>query len=446
MAEELILKGKLSEDIVKEISREKGEPEWMREMRLQALKLFNRMKDPLWVKGLENLKLEDVVFYSSPRVMARDWDDLPEHIRKVYEKLGLPEQEKRFLAGLTATFDSENVYHKAKELLESMGVIMLPMEEAVQKYPDLVRKYFGRVFPMGEHRYAALHYALWSGGTFVYVPKGVRVPFPLEAFFYIYKEEEWQFEHTLVVADEGSYVHFIEACAAPTMQTISFHDGVVEVYAHRNAHVKFTTVQNWSRDILNFNNKRAIAEEGAFIEWIEGSIGSRESYVYPSVVLKGEGSRTHMNVFTLSRGPYVKDSGAKVFHMAPNTKSTIVSKSISSDGGVSIYRGLIRILKGARNAVSTVSCDSLLLDNESEAHTYPHAQVEEPSAVFTHEATTGKLSDEQLFYLRSRGFDEDEAKVMAVVGFIKDILREMPLEYANALKTVLEADFSRSVG
>ena len=436
----------VDEYLVRQISEEHSEPEWMLRLRLRALELFHRLPEPRWLRGVDDLDLEGMVLYSGPGVHAESWDDLPEDIRRIYERLNLPDHEKKYLAGLSTTFDSETVYSKILEPLREKGVVLEPMSEALRRYPDLVRKYFSRIFPVAEHRYAALHYALWSGGVFLYVPPGVKLDLPVEAFFYISTELEGQFEHSLIVADRGSEVHFIEGCSAPMFRRFSFHDGAVEIYAHEGAYVRFTTVQNWSKNVINFNNKRAIADRGALVEWVEGSIGARTSVVYPSVVLRGEGARTTMHLFSLSHGPYVKDGGVKVFHVAPNTRSVVVSKGISADGGVNVYRGLVRIVKGARNAFSHVSCDSLILDGRSEASTYPHAQVEEPTATYVHEATTVRFSEDQLFYLQSRGFDEEQAKGLAVLGFIQDVLRNLPLEYASVLRDVLNADFSRGVG
>jgi len=434
-------------EIARQIAEEHGEPEWMLRLRIQAAELYERLNEPKWLRGLDGFRVEDLILYNNPGVRpAASWDELPEDIRKLYERLNLPDYEKEYLAGLATSFDSETVYSKVLDPLRQKGVILEPMHDAVQKHPDLVRQYFGRIYPPADHKYAALHYALWSGGVFLYVPPGVKLDLPIEAFFYISTELEGQFEHSLIIADKGSEVHFIEGCSAPMFREFSFHDGAVEVYAAENAYVKFTTVQNWSKNIINFNNKRAIAERNAFVEWVEGSIGAKVSVVYPSVILRGEGAGTSMNVFSLSHGPYVKDGGAKIFHVAPNTRSTVVSKGISADGGINIYRGLVRILKGAEHARSHVSCDSLILDGNSEASTYPHSQIEEPSAVFTHEATTLRFSEDQLFYLQSRGLSEEESKGLVVLGFIQDILRDLPLEYASVLREVLNADFSGGVG
>ena len=444
---EVELKGKITRSLVEELSRLKKEPDWMRRLRLRSLELFEKLPMPNWLRGIEELDLEELAHYVKPDTpTVESWEEVPEEIRKYYERLGIPELEAKFLSGLSAQFESETIYSKIKEKLAEKGVIMLPMEQAVQKYPDLVKKYFLRVFSPAEHKFAALHGALWSGGVFVYVPPGVRVEEPLEAFFLIGRALEGQFEHTIVVADEGSYIHFIEGCAAPMYKGYSFHDGMVELYAHRNATIKFTTLQNWSKNVINFNNKRGIAEENAKIEWIEGSIGSKISYVYPSTVLKGRGASSRSIVVTIAKGPYLKDGGSKMIHAAPDTRSRVISKSISVDGGINIYRGLIRVNRGAVNARAHVECDSLILDDESMAYTYPHNQVEEPTAHVTHEATTGRLGEDQLFYLQSRGLSEDEAKSIIVLGFLDEIMIELPFEFANVLNKVIQLEFSKIGG
>lgn len=445
---EIELKGRISRSIIEELSKIKNEPEWMFRHRLKALELFEKLPMPKWVVGVEELDLENLVLYTKPELEkeVKDWGDLPENIRKTFERLNIPEIEKKFLSGLTAVFDSESVYSQLKDEFEKKGIVMLPMEEAVRKYPDVVKRYFGKIFPAGEHKFSALHHALWSGGAFVYIPKGVRVPFPIEAFFVIGSALEGQFEHTLVIADEGSYVHFIEGCSAPMYKGFSFHDGMVEIYAHKNATVKFTTIQNWSRNVINFNNKRAIIEENAYVEWIEGSIGSKITYTYPASVLKGNNARTAQYVVSLSNGPFLKDTGAKSVHVGKNTSSKIVSKSISANGGINIYRGLVRIGKGAKNSTATVSCDSLILDEESRAYTYPHNQNDEPTANIIHEATIGKLSEDKLFYLNARGIREEEAKSLIVLGFISEILEGLPFEYVEVLKKVIELEFSEVGG
>jgi len=444
----LEFRGRISRELVEELSRVKGEPGWMLRLRLRALELFEKLPTPNWVYGIEEIDLEELAHYVKPDVEepVKSWDDLPAEIRKYYEKLGIPELEAKMLAGLNVQFESETVYHNVKELLSKKGVIMLPMDEAVKRYPDLVKKYFGRVFPASDHKFAALHYALWSGGAFVYVPPHVRVPEPLEAFFLIGRSLESQFEHTLIVAQEGGFIHFVEGCSAPMFKGYSFHDGMVEVYAHRGSTVKFTTLQNWSRNVVNFNNKRGIAEEDARIDWIEGSIGSKITYTYPSTVLRGARASSSSIVVQLAKGPYVKDSGSKMLHLAPYTRSRIINKSISVDGGVNIYRGLVRVAKGAKHARSHVECQSLILDDKSVAYTYPHNQVDEPTAQVTHEATTGKIGEEQLFYLRQRGLTEQEATSLLVMGFLEDVMADLPFEYALVLRRVIEVEFARLGG
>ncbi len=444
---EVVIRGRIERSLVEEISRIKKEPNWMRRLRLRALELFEKLPMPKWVVGLDEIDLEEIAYYVKPLTdRVEDWEELPQWIREYYRKLGLPEIEARFLSGINTVFDSETVLHRVKEELRSKGVVMLPLEEALRKYPDMVKEYFGKVFPMSDHKFAALHYALWSGGVFVYVPPGVHVEQPIEAFFFVGTELEGQFEHTLIVMGEDSSLHFIEGCSAPMFKKYSFHDGMVELYVHRRAELKFTTVQNWSRNIINFNNKRAIVEEEGYVEWLEASIGSKITYTYPTSILKGRGAKTKNINVSISNGPYIKDTGGKAIHLAPNTHSILVSKSISSNRGVTVYRGLVRIAHGAVNSTGHVQCDSLILDDKSKAYTYPRNEIEEPSAELTHEATTGKLGEDQLFYLQSRGLSEGEAKSMIVLGFIRDILQGLPLEYVSVLSKVIELEFSEYGG
>jgi Fe-S cluster assembly protein SufB len=441
------LRGRISRSMVEEISRIKGEPDWMRRLRLRSLEFFEKLPMPNWVYGIDEINLDELVLYSKPDApRASSWEELPETIRRYYEKLRIPEIEARFLGGLVAQYESEAVYSGVKEKLRRMGVIVLPMDEAVKKYPDLVKKYFMRIYPPAEHKFAALHGALWSGGIFVYVPPGVKVQEPLESFFIIGAPDEGQFEHSLIIVDEGASLQFIEGCAAPILKRSSFHDGMVEVYAHRNARISFTSLQNWGRDIINFGNKRAIAEAGATVEWVEGSIGSKISYIYPSTILRGEGASTSITSVTLAKGPYIKDGGAKVFHAAPNTRSSIASKAISAEGGLTVHRGLIRVLRGARNSLAVSQCDALILDERSRNYTYPHTQVDEPTASVVHEATAGRLSEEQLFYMTSRGLSENEAKSLVVLGFLSDVLKNIPLELASLLRKVVQLEFSELGG
>lgn len=440
---EIEIRGRIERSLVEEISRIKKEPDWMRRLRLRALEMFYKLPMPRWVRGIEEIDLEELAAYVKPKAeKVESWDELPDWIKEYYAKLGLPEAEAKALSGLTAVFDSEAVLNKAKEELRKKGVILLPLEEAVQRYPDLVKQYFGRVFPVADHKFAALHYALWSGGAFVYVPPRVKVRQPIEAFFFVGSDLEGQFEHSLIVADENSYLEFIEGCAAPVLKKFSFHDGMVELYAHRGSRVYFYTVQNWSRNIINFNNKRAIAEEGAYVEWLEGSIGSRMTYTYPSTILRGRGASTRNVSVAIANGPYIKDTGGKAIHAAPETRSVIVSKSISSNGGLAVYRGLVRVNRGAYNSVSHVECDSLVLDEKSKSYTYPRNEIEEPTAEVTHEASVGRLGEDQLFYMTSRGLTEGEVKALIVLGFIQDILKSLPLEYLSVLTKVIELEFS----
>ncbi len=439
---EIEIKGKITRDMIEEISRLKKEPDWMRRLRLRSLELFYKLPTPKWLPGIESIDLEELVLYARPDIpKVTRWEDLPPEIREFYEKLGLPEEEARALAGLEAVMDSENIFSMVKQKLQEKGVILMSMDEAVQRDLPIVKEYFMRVFPPSDHKFAALHGALWSGGVFLYMPKNVRIPEPIEGFFLIGSAMEGQFEHTLIVADEGSYINFIEGCSAPRFVGYSFHDGMVEIYAHKNSTVRFTTLQNWSRNVINYNNKRAIAESGAKVYWFEGSIGSKITVTYPSTILRGEGSLSESYVVSLSKGPVIKDTGSKMIHVAPNTKSKIVNKTISTDGGVNIYRGLVKIAKGARNSVAHVECDSLIMDEKSAAHTFPHNQVDEPTASLTHEATTGRISEQQLLYLMSRGFTEDEAKSLIVLGYLESILVDLPFEMVNVLRRVVQLEF-----
>ncbi|MDM7274788.1 MAG: Fe-S cluster assembly protein SufB [Thermoprotei archaeon] len=444
---EIEIRGRITRDAIEEISRIKKEPEWMTRLRLKSLEFFYKLPTPKWVKGIESIDLEDLIFYVKPDVAkVSDWDDLPPDFREYYDRLGLPEIEKKMLAGLTSVFDSETIYAKVKKYLEERGVIVMPIEEAVHKYPDLIKEYFLRVFPYTEHKFAALHGALWSGGVFVYVPKGVKIKEPIESFFIIGRSSEGQFEHSLIVGDEGSEVTWIEGCSAPRLSRYSFHDGMVEAYAHRGAKVKIVTIQNWSRDVINFNNKRGIAEENARVDWVEGSIGSKITYVYPSTILKGDYSATRNTVIQLAKGPVLKDTGSKVIHVGKMTRGKIINKSVSVDGGINTYRGIVRVVRGAKYAVSNVECEAMIFDEKSQAYTYPHNQVDEPTATVSHEARTGRLSEAQLFYLQSRGLEEDEAKSLMVLGLLDEIMVELPFEYINVLSKVIQLEFKKLGG
>jgi len=420
----------------------------MLRLRLRSLELFEKLPTPNWLVGVEELDLEELAHYARPDVeKAHKWEEVPEELKRVYERLGLPELERKVLAGLSIQLESEVVFLSFRRYLEDKGVLILDMEEAVRRYPDLVKRYFMRVFPPSDHKFAALHGALWSGGAFVYVPPGVAVEAPVEAFFLVSSELLSQFEHSIIVADRGSRIHFIEGCAAPLFRKYSFHDGMVEIYVGEGARVKFTTLQNWSRNIINFNNKRALVERGGSVEWAEVALGSKVTYTYPSVILRGEGASASIYNFTFAKGPTWKDSGAKALHLAPNTRSEVLSKSVSLMGGTSVYRGLVRVARGARGALASVSCGSLVLDERSSAHTYPRNEVEEPTATVTHEASVWRLSEDALFYLRSRGLRAAEARKLAVLGYAGDVLEAVAglasgllIEYYAVLRRVLDLE------
>lgn len=441
-----VVKAGLRRDVIEEISRAKKEPEWMLKLRLKGLELFERIPTPNWLPDtIANLDISQMNIYVKPNLDRKGtWDDVPAEIRKYYEDVGVIKSEQEALAGLVAQFESEPIYENVKKELEKKGVVMLSMESAIQKYPDLVKEYYMKIFPGSDHKFAALHAALSSGGVFVYVPKGVKITTPVEGFFVIGSAQEAQFEHTLLVADEDSYIHFIEGCSAPQLKKDSFHDGMVELYAKKGAHIKFTTIQNWSKNVINFNNKRAWADERATIEWVEGSLGAKVSVVYPTTILRGEGATSTSLVVTMAgnEGDW-KDSGSKMIHAAPNTRSKIVNKNIGFNGGVNVYRGLIRVNKGAKNSRAFVKCDSLMLDDKTKAYTYPHNQVMEEDADVAHEAHTLRMNEDQLFYLRNRGIGDKEATSMLVLGFIDDIMKELPFEYATMLNKVIKLELEK---
>lgn len=418
----------------------------MLKLRLKGLELFEKLPTPNWLPDvLSSLDISALELYVKPGVdKAQSWEELPPEIRKYYDELGIPESEKKFLGGLVAVLESEPIYSNVKVELMKKGVVMLPIDEAVNKYPDLMKEYFMKIFPASDHKFAALHGALWSGGVFVYVPKNVKITTPVEGFFVIGSELEGQFEHTLLIADEGSYIHFIEGCTAPQLKKYSFHDGMVELYAKKNAYIKFTTIQNWSKNVINFNNKRAWADENSTVEWVEGSLGSKYSFVYPSTILRGKNASSTSLVVTMTSGEGEwKDSGSKMIHAAPYTKSKVVNKNIGFNGGVNVYRGLIKVNKGAVGSKAFVKCDSLMLDDKTKAYTYPHNQVLEEDADVGHEAHTFRMNEDQLFYLMTRGIDEKEATSMLVLGFIDEIMKELPFEYATMLNKVIKLELDK---
>ncbi len=449
-AQEYVFKPKkgLSREIVEEMSAIKGEPEWMRAFRLKSLEYFWRKPMAPWFAvNMPALDFDDIYYYIKPTDRQVDsWEELPEQMKKTWDKLGIPEAERKYLAGVTAQYESEVVYHRNREELSQLGVLFTDMDSALREYPELVRKYFGSVIPPNDNKFAALNSAVWSGGSFIYVPPGVKLDMPLQAYFRINAENMGQFERTLIIADEGSQVHYIEGCSAPVYSTDSLHSAVVELIAKPGARITYTTIQNWSSNVYNLVTKRARAEAEARVEWIDGNIGSQLTMKYPSVYLMGpKASGEVLSVAYAGAGQH-QDAGAKMIHAAPETSSTIVSKSISKDGGISTYRGLVRIDEGAKNSKSFVRCDALLLDDRSISETKPYMEVSERSSWVGHEATVSKVGDDQLFYLMSRGLSEAQAMSLIVNGFIEPVTRTLPMEYAVEWSRLIELQMDGSVG
>lgn len=429
----------LNKKIVEEISQAKNEPSWMKEFRLQALKIFLAKPMPSFGPDLGELDLSKINFYHRPEVIhANRWENLPKEIRQTYEKLKIPEMEKNYLAGNLAQSESEAVYEKLKKTWEKKGVIFVDMDTAVQKYPEMVKKYFMKLVPATDNKFAALHGAFWSGGTFIYIPKGVCLCLPLQAYFRIESESFGQFEHTIIIADEGSFVHYLEGCTAPIYSQASLHAGVVEIYVEKEARVRYTTVQNWSKNVYNLNTKRASVKENGRIEWVGGSLGSKMTMLYPTSLLAGEGASSHHLSLSWAGKNQIKDTGGKVIHQAKNTTSSILAKSVAVAGGKTNFRGLIRVEKGATGVKSHMRCESLLLDENSSAESYPTLKIEEKNVSVGHEATVGKIAEEQLFYLQTRGISEKEATNLIVSGFIEPIVSEIPLEYAVELNRLTQ--------
>jgi Fe-S cluster assembly protein SufB len=438
----------LNEDVVREISWWKGEPDWMTNFRLKALRNFERMPmKPWFAVNMPDINFDDIYYYLKPAgEQVDEWDDLPEQMKATYEKLGIPEAERKYLAGVTAQYESEVVYHKNREDLESQGILFSDMDTAVRDYPDIVRRFFGRIIPPGDNKFAALNSAVWSGGSFIYVPPGVKCDLPLQAYFRINSENAGQFERTLIIADEGAQVHYIEGCSAPVYTSNALHSAVVELIAMPSARITYTTIQNWSPNVYNLVTKRARAEAEAHVEWIDGNIGSKLTMKYPAVYLMGpKASGEVLSVAYAGAGQH-QDAGAKMVHAAPETTSTIVSKSISKDGGRSTYRGLVHVDPGAKGSKSFVRCDALLLDDHSISETKPYMEIEERDAQIGHEATVSKVGDDQLFYLMSRGLSESQAMGMIVNGFIEPVTRTLPMEYAVEWSRLIELQMEGSVG
>ncbi len=437
----------VSEELVRKISADKSEPKWMLEHRLESLKIFLGMPIPVWGPDLSTLDLDDIIYYASAGAKETDnWEEVPEDIRRVYDRLGIPEAERKMLAGVGAQYESDMVYHSLKAKWEDLGVIFLDMDDAVQEHPELVKEYFMKCIPNTDHKFSALHGAVWSGGTFLYVPKGIKVEEPLQAYFRMNAKNMGQFEHTLIVVEAGADVHYIEGCSAPKYGSQALHAGCVEIFVKEGAKARYSSVENWSRDTYNLNTKRAIIQKDATMEWIGGNMGSGMTMLYPCSMLVGEGARCdHMALAFANEGQW-QDTGAKVIHQAPHTSSSVVSKSISKDGGVSVYRGLLKVAPNAHDCTASVECDALLLDEESRTDTIPDIQIRNNDVTVAHEATVGKLSEEDIFYLTSRGISSEEAKAMIVNGFIEPIVRLLPLEYAVEMNRLIELEMEGSVG
>ncbi len=437
----------LNEEVVRAISAQKNEPEWMLNIRLKALKVFLKKPVPDWGVNLNDIDFDDIYYYARPSDKTVDsWEDLPEEILATYDKLGLPEAERNFLAGVGAQYDSEVVYHSIKESLEEKGVLFLSPEEGLAQHPDIFRKYFGKTIPYNDNKFAALNTAVWSGGSFIYVPPGVKVDIPLQAYFRINSENFGQFERTLIIADEGSFVHYIEGCTAPIYTTDSLHSAVVEIVVEKNARVRYSTIQNWSGDVYNLVTKRAVAKENATMEWVDGNIGSKRTMKYPAVHLEGEGAHGEVLSVAFAGKNQEQDTGGKMVHKASNTTSVITSKSISKDGGISTYRGLVKVRRGLENVKSHVVCDALILDETSVSKTVPYMEIESEDVSMEHEASVSRISEEQLFYLMARGLSEEEASMMIVNGFLDPLVKQLPMEYAVELNRLIELEMEGSVG
>jgi Fe-S cluster assembly protein SufB len=439
----------LSEEVVRQISANKEEPEWMLEFRLKALEVYNSKPMPTWGGDLSTLEdtLEDIYFYVRPQDrMEHSWDDVPEQIKDTFERLGIPEAEQKVLAGVGAQYESEMVYHSLRKEWEDKGVIFDSIEDGLKNHPELFREHFGTIIPTHDNKFAAMNSAVWSGGSFVYIPAGVSLETPLQAYFRVNQEQMGQFERTLIIVEEGANAHYIEGCTAPVYSTESFHSGVIEIVVKKNARFRYTTIQNWSNNMYNLVTQRALVHEGAHMEWLDGNLGSKLTMKYPSCYLIGEGAHGEILSIAYSGNGQHQDTGGKVVHAAPRTTSSIVSKSISKGTGRSSYRGLLKVHEGAGHARSNVECDALLIDETSRTDTYPYIEIEEENANVGHEASVSKIGEEQLFYLMSRGIGEEEAMAMIVRGFIEPIAKELPLEYAVELNRLIELEMEGSVG
>ncbi|MGA3540584.1 Fe-S cluster assembly protein SufB [Melissospora conviva] len=438
----------LNEAVVRDISSKKNEPAWMLELRLKGLRLFERKPMPAWGADLTGIDFDNIKYFvRSTEKQATSWEELPEEIKNTYDRLGIPEAEKqRLVAGVAAQYESEVVYHQIREDLEEQGVLFLDTDTALKEHEDVFKEYFGTVIPVGDNKFAALNTSVWSGGSFIYVPKGVQVDIPLQAYFRINTENMGQFERTLIIVDEGAYVHYVEGCTAPIYSSDSLHSAVVEIIVKKNARCRYTTIQNWSNNVYNLVTKRAVCHEGATMEWVDGNIGSKVTMKYPAVYMTGAHAKGEVLSVAMAGEGQHQDAGAKMVHAAPHTSSTIISKSIARGGGRTSYRGLVQVMEGSHNSRSTVKCDALLVDAISRSDTYPYVDIREDDVSMGHEATVSKVSDDQLFYLMSRGLSEDEAMAMIVRGFIEPIAKELPMEYALELNRLIELQMEGAVG
>ena len=437
----------LNEDVIRQISAHKGEPKWMLDFRLDAYEIFLSKPMPNWGADLSGIDFDNIFYYLKPaEINARSWDDVPDTIKNTFERLGIPEAERKFLAGVGAQYESEVIYHSLKKELEDQGILFLDTGQALLEHEDLFREYFASIIPSADNKFSALNSAVWSGGSFIYVPPGVKIEQPLQAYFRINAENMGQFERTLIIVDEGAYVHYVEGCTAPTYSSDSLHSAVVEIIVKKGGRCRYTTIQNWSNNVYNLVTKRAVAEEDATMEWVDGNLGSKVTMKYPAVILKGE--RAHGEILSIAfagEGQH-QDAGGKVTHVAPNTTSVITSKSISKDGGRSSYRGLLRVNKEAEGSKSKVVCDALIIDPESRTDTYPYINILADQVDIGHEATVSKLGEEQIYYLMSRGLSEAEASALIVAGFVEPITKELPLEYAVELNRLIQLQMEGSVG
>ena len=437
----------LNEEIIRNISKEKNEPEWMLDIRLKALEFFNKLSLPTWGPDLSELDINKIATYVKPNSkLNKTWDDVPEDIKSTFDALGIPEAEKESLAGVGAQYDSEIVYHSVKEELEKQGVIYTDFDTAVKEYPDLIKQYFMKIVPINDHKFISLHYAVWSGGSFVYVPKGVKVEIPIQSYFRLNAKGAGQFEHTLIIVDEGASLHFIEGCSAPKYNEINLHAGCVELYVKKNAYLRYSTIENWSKNMMNLNTKKCIVEENGKIEWVTGSFGSKISMLYPMSILNGKNASCEFTGISFAGIGQNLDTGVKVVHNAENTTTVVNSKSISKDGGICTFRSNVDVKKTAKKSKISMSCESLMLDSKSKSDTIPVDNIETDDITFAHEAKIGKISDEAIFYLMSRGLSEQEAKALIVRGFANPISKALPIEYAVEMNNLIELELEGTIG